>query len=92
MGGSTNRLIAAATSTNDRTTPPLNDFDIHRNVTPLGRRTLLSLGRYAYENIPQVRGMIIEQATFAALGIISQYYGENLNFKDLAEYWLIEHK
>jgi hypothetical protein len=91
LNGSSNRLIAAATQTTDRQQPALNDYDLHRNITPLGRRTLLSLGRYAYENIPQVRGMIIEQATFAALGIISQYYGENPQFKDLAENWILEH-
>jgi hypothetical protein len=91
LTSSQNTLISAATQSTDRQQIALQDRDIHRNVTPLGRRTLLSLGRYAYENIPQVRGMILEQANFSALGIISQYYGANPKFKDLAENWLLEH-
>lgn len=89
--GQNNTLIAAATQSLDRQQIPLQDRDQHRNVTPLGRRILLSLGRYLFENVPQIRGTVLEKATFSALGIISQYYGDDAAFKDKAENWLIEH-
>jgi hypothetical protein len=88
---SQNTLIQAATQNTDRQQISLQDRDIHRNITPLGRRTLMSLGRYLFQNVGQVRGTVLDKANFASIGVISQYYGANQKFKDLAEAWIIEH-
>lgn len=86
-----NRLIDAATPNTDRKVVEMEDYDLHRNVSSLGRRILLSAGRKIAENVPQVRGAMLEKASFSTGHVISQYYGDDSEFKDLAENVLFEH-
>lgn len=87
----TNLLIQAATQTADRKNVPMLDRDVVRNISTVGRRILMSVGRHLSMNVPQVRGMVMERANMVATGIISQYYGDNEEFKTKAEDLLIEH-
>lgn len=89
--GSNNALIQAATQTPERKNIPLLDNDTNRNISTLGHRTMMSVGRWIVANFPQVRGSLKEQATFAVSTFIAQYYGDDLQFKDQAENWLYEH-
>ena len=43
-----NRLIKAATQNTDREQIAPLDNDVHKNVSWLGRRTLMTLGRWVY--------------------------------------------
>ncbi len=86
-----NTLIQAASTNADRKNPPRSDRDAHRNVSSLGRRTLMDWGRHLFENVPYVRGAVLEQATLAVSTFMAQYYGANEAFKDLVESWLFEH-
>jgi len=88
---SSNNLVTTATQNNDRRQVPMLDRDVYRNISSYGRRVLQSLGRYLTLNVPQVRGAVLEQATLATAGIMSQFYGSNQNFKNIAEDWIIEH-
>lgn len=90
-GGGSNTLIQAASSNSDRKNPARSDRDSHRNVTALGRRTLMDWGRHLFENVPYVRGSVLEQATLAISTFIPQFYGEDAKFKELAENWIYEH-
>jgi hypothetical protein len=86
-----NFLIQAATQTADRKNVPMLDRDVVRNISTVGRRILMSLGRHLSMNVPQVRGMVMERANLISTGIISQYYGDNEEFKTKAEDWILEH-
>lgn len=48
-------------------------------------------GRHLFENVPYVRGAVLEQATLAVSTFVAQYYGANAEFKERAENWLYEH-
>jgi capsid protein len=69
---------------------PLLDQDTHRNVSNLGRRTLMSLGRWLFWNFPSISGAILEQAMFAAENFQPQFWGEDREWGDQAEAWLLE--
>lgn len=90
-GGSNNTLIQAATQTSERKSVPNLDYDTHRNISTLGHRTMMSIGRWLVANFPQIRGSLKEQATFAVSTFIAQYYGDDAEFKDAGENWLYEH-
>jgi hypothetical protein len=82
---SSNTLIETATQTTDRGyTPPLDD-DIHRTVSNLGRRTLMTLGRSILWRFPALMGMVLEQANLAVSSFIPQYTGRNRAWGDQAE-------
>jgi capsid protein len=85
-----NSLIKAATQTADRENVPQLDRDFHRNITGLGRRTLMSLSRALFWNFPVIQGAVLEQANLAASSFIPQYYGRNKAWGDKAEAWLYE--
>lgn len=91
IASSSNLLVQSASTNSDRKNPPRSDRDTHRNVSALGRRTLMDWGRHLFENVPYVRGAVLEQATLAVSTFVAQYYGTNDKFKDLAESWLYEH-
>jgi hypothetical protein len=83
MGG--NLLIEAATQTPDRAyTLPL-DNDVHRTVSSLGRRTLMSLGRAIFWKFPALQGMVLEQANLAVSSYLPQYTGRNKDWGIQAE-------
>lgn len=88
---SNNVLIEASNQTNDRKFVPCLDYDPHRNVSALGRRTLLSIGRWIYSNFPMVKGALNEQAEYASSTFIAQYGGANQDWGFQAEAWLREH-
>lgn len=83
-------LIQAARQTPDRRRILPMDKDIHRNVSSYGRRTLMSLGRWMFWNIPEVRGAVLEQANLAVSTFIPQYVGRNRAWGTQAEQWLKE--
>ncbi len=91
IASSSNLLIQAASANNDRKNPTRSDRDSHRNVSALGRRTLMDWGRHLFENVPYVRGAVLEQATLSVSTFVAQYYGSSEKFKDAAESWLYEH-
>jgi capsid protein len=88
--GRRNTLIATATQTADRQRVLPMDVDIHRNVSTYGRRTLMSLGRWMFYNIPEIQGAILEQANLAVSTFIPQYAGANRAWGQQAESWLRE--
>jgi|APGre2960657404_1045060.scaffolds.fasta_scaffold03325_5 capsid protein len=88
--GGQNTLIASATQTPDRKRVLPMDRDIHRNVSSMGRRTMLSLGRWMFWNIPEIKGAILEQANLATSTFIPQYSGRNRAWGERAEAWLKE--
>ncbi len=82
---STNRLIESAIQTADREAAPLLDYDVHRTISNLGRRTLMSLGRSIFWKFPALQGMILEQANLAVSTFIPQYTGANKAWGKMAE-------
>lgn len=87
---SSNRLIQSALQTSDRKTVPLLDHDMWKNVSGLGRRVMMSIGRHLFWNYPVLSGAIKEQATLAVSTFIPQFYGRNKAWGTMAEEWLIE--
>lgn len=67
------------------------DRDTHRNITPLGRRTLLTLGRWLYWNVSAVRGAVNEMCDLAVPSYIAQFEGEDQVWGTRVEDWLREH-
>lgn len=88
--GSNNSLIRAATQTNDRKNVPMLDYDQYRNVSVFGRRTLLTLGRYLFENCSPIRGAVREVARLCASTFIPQFAGKNAEWGQIAEALLRE--
>lgn len=64
--GGSNGLYKAATQTGERKFVQMLDRDTHCNVSDLGRRTLITLGRSLFTGMPTIKGAIIEQAALAA--------------------------
>jgi capsid protein len=86
-----NFLIKAATQNTDRAAIPMLDRDFHRNVSNIGRRTLMSISRYLFWNFPAIQGAVLEQANLAVSSFIPQYYGrDKKGFGNDAENWLFE--
>jgi len=83
--GSANTLIEAATQTSDRGYVDPVDYDIHRVVSSLGRRTLMSLGKTIFWRFPALMGMVLEQANLAVSTFIPQYTGRNKAWGQQAE-------
>ena len=83
-------LIQAARQTPDRRRILPMDKDVHRNVSSYGRRTLMSLGRWMFYNIPEIQGAVLEQANLATSTFIPQYVGRNREWGQQAEQWLRE--
>ena len=90
-GYSSNNLHESATQTPDRKNIPLLDYDTHRNVSNIGRRVMLSLGRFLYSNFSTVRGALQEQAGFASSSYVAQYTGRNVAWGEQAEEWMRQH-
>lgn len=86
--GRTDNLIKAATQNSNRTQIPLLDHDIHRNVSNLGRRTIMTLGRWIYFNFAEVRGVIREQAEYSSSIFMPQFIGKNKEWGKKAEKWI----
>jgi len=85
-----NTLIHGATQNAQRTVIPFLDKDTHRTVSNLGRRTLMSIGRWLFWNFPAISGAILEQAMFASENFQPQFWGEDKDWGDEAEAWLLE--
>lgn len=86
-----NHLIQAATQNNDRKRIADLDKDPHRNVSNVGRRTLMTLGRWLWSNFPVIRGTVKEMADLTAAQLIPQFYGADQAWGEAAETLLIEH-
>jgi capsid protein len=86
----TNTLITAARQDYGRKLIPMQDKDTCRNVSSFGRRTLMTLGRWLFWNVPAVRGAILEQANLSVSTFIPQFYGEDKAWGKQAESWLME--
>lgn len=90
-GYSSNLLHETATQTQDRKSIPYLDQDTHRNISNIGRRVMLSLGRWLFSNFSTVRGALLEQAGFASSSYVAQYTGRNEPWGHQAEEWLEQH-
>jgi capsid protein len=88
--GSSNHLIKSATQTTDRVQVSMSDYDTHRNISNIGRRTLMTLGRFMYWNSPPIRGAIDEIARLAVSSYIPQFYGKDRAWGKKAEDFLYE--
>lgn len=86
-----NHLVVGATQTTDRKQVQLLDKDTHRTITPLGRRTLMTLGRWLYWNVSAVRGAVDEMTDLSVETFIPQFEGANQEWGDRVEQWLREH-
>jgi capsid protein len=88
----TNTLIEAATQRPARKRIFMQDKDTSRAISSYGRRTLMTLGRWLFWNIPHARAAILEQANLSVSTFIPQFYGadENIEWGREAESWLTE--
>lgn len=86
-----NSLFQTATQTKDRKRIPALDMDVHRTVTTLGRRTMMTLGHNVYANFHPIRGAINEKAEYASSIWLPQYYGANKDWGISAEAWMEQH-
>src|SRR6266446_4670931 len=84
-GYSSNLLHESATQNQDRKAVPYLDYDTHRNVSHIGRRVMLSLGRWMCANFSTVRGALREQAIFSSSSYVAQYCGRNEAWGEQAE-------
>lgn len=76
--GSTNALFDGLQSNTERKAPPQVDRDTHINLSEVGYRGSIDIGRYISSNYGPVRGAILEQATLSVGGnFIAQYEGPN---------------
>lgn len=97
QGWGSNNLVRAATQTQDRKSVPMLDYDVHRNVSNFGRRTLMSLGRWVYSNNPMVRGGLREQGEYASSSFQLEFYhahdgsGPDEAWAENAEQWMGNH-
>jgi len=86
--GFNNTLIQAAVQTDERKTVTLVDYDIHRTVSVIGRRTLMSLARTMFWRIPALQASILEQANLAANPFTPRYAGKDKAWGERAHLWL----
>lgn len=90
-GYGSNKLIRAATQTPDRVNIEPLDRDIHRSISPMGRRVLMSIGRWLYWNVSAVRGTVNEMADLAVASYIPQFEGADQAWGTQVENWMHEH-
>jgi hypothetical protein len=90
-GQSGNKLYESGIQTTDRKAIAPLDYDTHRNVSSIARRTMLTIGRWVYSNVPQVRGAVNEIATYTSSHFIAQFDGEDQAWGEEAEAWLRNH-
>jgi capsid protein len=83
-----NNLVESASQSADRKQVPLLDNDSQRNVSVLGRKTLLSMGRYLYANCSFVRGAIDEMVRLALSSFEPQFMGKDKEWGKLAKSWM----
>lgn len=88
--GYNNTLIQGAVQTADRKTVTLVDYDIHRTVSVIGRRTLLSLARTMFWRIPALQASILEQANLAVSPFTPRYMGKDKAWGNDASQWLTD--
>lgn len=86
--GWANTLIKAAVPEDSRENPPLVDYDFHRTITSIGRRTLYSLARTMFWRIPPLQAAVLEQASLAANPFIPRFVGANTAWGEQASDWL----
>lgn len=86
--GWNNTLIQAATPDDTRQAQPLVDYDFHRTLTSIGRRTLFSLARVMFWRIPPLQSAILEQASIASNPFIPRHIGGNTAWGEQAADWL----
>lgn len=86
--GFNNTLIEAATQTQDRKAITLVDYDFHRTISVIGRRTLMSLARSMIWKIPPLWSAIQEQATLSVSPFTPLYLGKNKAWGEEATEWL----
>ena len=89
--GANDTLVRGAVQTSDRRNVDRLDKDTHRTISPTGRRTLLSLGRWLYWNVSTVRGTINEMVDLAVQSYIPQFEGADQAWGGVVENWLYEH-
>lgn len=82
--GYTNTLIEAATQTTDRASVPMLDDDVHRTITSMGRRVLMTLGRHMFWRFPALQGSILEQANLAVSSFLPQFFGKDKKWGEQA--------
>jgi hypothetical protein len=85
-----NSLYKAATQTSDRKQVSPLDYDVHRVVTNLGRRTMMWLGRNLYSNTA-IKSAVKEQAEYSSSIFLPQYFGANTDWGIAAEAWMEQH-
>jgi hypothetical protein len=86
--GFNNTLIESATQDQDRKQINLVDYDTHRSISVIGRRTLLSLARTMYWRIPSLQAAIREQANLAVTPFQPIFLGANEAWGKRASEWL----
>lgn len=85
------QLFEASVQTQDRKSIPNLDNDAHRNMTGASRRVMMSIGRWVYENVPQVKGAVNEVADYGASNYQRQFAGTDKVWGKTAQDWLNNH-
>ncbi len=86
--GWSNTLIAAATPTDERESKPLVDYDFHRVITSIGRRTIYSIARTLYWSVGPLKASVDEQANLSTSPLTQRFGGKNKAWGEQATEWL----
>ena len=92
-GYSSNRLYRASRQTDIKDRQLLSDLnrDAWRNISPSGRKQLVTIGRFLYANFAPIRAAVNEAADYASQGFVPQFCGKDKAWGGEAEEWLYEH-
>lgn len=86
-----NQLFQTASHSQDRRKIPALDYDIHRTVTNLGRRNMMTLGRKIFSDFRAIGAAVEEKAELASSTFLPQFWGEDKQWGMTAEAWLENH-
>jgi hypothetical protein len=86
-----NQLYQAASQHPERENYPDLARDTQKNISDLGRRTLMTLGRKMFADYPALEGVTLEQANLSVGTFLPQHYAlTNRTWSRLAESWLVD--
>jgi Phage portal protein, lambda family len=91
-GRANDRMIGPSVQNFDRKCIGDLATDVHYNISPYGRRTLVTLGRYLYFRSALIRGAIETLCRDTAGMLMFDYRGEDLDWKEQAEDLLYRHE
>lgn len=86
-----NKLVEASTQNNERKVLSLLNYDHHRNISTVGRNTLMTLGRWLYSNFGIIRGAIREMSVYSSEDFVPHFTGTDKAWGEQAALWMAQH-